>query len=199
MQLPSNGGSIANWSGLRHRMALQTATRVFGPTPRWTSSQCCEHRSNRMAELPPAPRHRSQTDPAPCCWRPKAPSSDTPRPTSANNRPNNSWRRRDHHAHGTATHKLLDRNGLSINDIDLFEINEAFASVVVAWQRELTAHLDRVNVNGGALALGHPAGASGARLVATIINELQRSDKELGLVSMCCGGGFGTGTIIQRC
>jgi acetyl-CoA acyltransferase len=98
-----------------------------------------------------------------------------------------------------ATHKLLDRNGLSINDIDLFEINEAFASVVLAWQRELTADLDRVNVNGGALALGHPVGASGARLVATIINELQRSDKELGLVSMCCGGGFGTGTIIQRC
>jgi acetyl-CoA C-acetyltransferase len=98
-----------------------------------------------------------------------------------------------------ATRKVLDRAGLTVADIDLFEINEAFASVVVAWQRELTAHLDRVNVNGGALALGHPAGASGARLVATIINELQRSDKELGLVSMCCGGGFGTGTIIQRC
>jgi len=126
-------------------MALQTATRVFGPTPRWTSSQCCEHRSNRMAEL--TARHRVRDlrrIRRPAVGRPKAPSSDTPRPTSANNRPNNGWRRPDHHAHGTATHKLLERNGLSINDIDLFEINEAFASVVLAWQRELTADLDRV-------------------------------------------------------
>jgi acetyl-CoA acyltransferase len=97
-----------------------------------------------------------------------------------------------------ATQRLLDRNGLSVDDIDLFEINEAFASVVLAWEREIQPDPDRVNVNGGALAIGHPVGASGARLIATITSELERSDKELGLVSMCCGGGFGTGTIVQR-
>ncbi|HEY3019812.1 MAG TPA: thiolase family protein [Solirubrobacteraceae bacterium] len=97
-----------------------------------------------------------------------------------------------------ATRKLLDRTGLGIGDFDLIEVNEAFASVVLAWQRELAPDMDRVNVNGGAMALGHPVGSTGARLVATILHELERSDGELGLVTMCCGGGLGTGTILER-
>ena len=97
-----------------------------------------------------------------------------------------------------ATKKLLERNGMKMDDIDLVEINEAFASVVAAWRRELDPDMDRVNVNGGAIALGHPLGSTGARLITTLLHELERSDKEVGLVTMCCGGGLGTGTIIQR-
>jgi acetyl-CoA acetyltransferase family protein len=97
-----------------------------------------------------------------------------------------------------ATRKLLSRTGLTIDDFDLIEINEAFASVVLAWERELSPDLERLNVNGGAMALGHPVGSTGARLVTTIVNELERSDQELGLVTMCCGGGLGTGTIVRR-
>ena len=97
-----------------------------------------------------------------------------------------------------ATRKLLERNGMTIGDIDLVEINEAFASVVAAWQRELEPDMDRVNVNGGAMALGHPLGSTGARLLTTLLHELERSDREIGLVTMCCGGGLGTGTLIQR-
>jgi acetyl-CoA acyltransferase len=97
-----------------------------------------------------------------------------------------------------ATRKLLDRTGLGIDDLDLMEVNEAFASVVCAWQRELSPDMDRVNVNGGAMALGHPVGSTGARLVTTILHELERSGGELGLVTMCCGGGLGTGTILER-
>ena len=97
-----------------------------------------------------------------------------------------------------ATQKLLERNKMKIGDIDLIEINEAFASVVAAWRRELEPDMDRVNVNGGAIALGHPLGSTGARLITTLLHELERSDKEVGLVTMCCGGGLGTGTLIQR-
>ncbi len=97
-----------------------------------------------------------------------------------------------------ATEKLLERNSMQISDIDLIEVNEAFASVVAAWRRELDPDMDRVNVNGGAIALGHPLGGSGARLITTLLHELERSDKEMGLVTMCCGGGLGTGTLIQR-
>ncbi|MGI8460163.1 MAG: thiolase family protein [Solirubrobacterales bacterium] len=97
-----------------------------------------------------------------------------------------------------ATQKILERNGMEIGDIDLIEINEAFASVVAAWRRELDPDMDRVNVNGGAIALGHPLGSTGARLITTLLHELERSDKEVGLVTMCCGGGLGTGTLIQR-
>ena len=97
-----------------------------------------------------------------------------------------------------ATRKLLERNGMTIDDIDLFEVNEAFAPVVLAWSRELSPDMDRVNVNGGAMALGHPLGSTGARLITTLLHELERADKEVGLVTMCCGGGLGTGTIIQR-
>ena len=97
-----------------------------------------------------------------------------------------------------ATRKLLERNAMAIGDIDLVEINEAFAPVVAAWQRELHPDMDRVNVNGGAMALGHPLGSTGARLITTLLHELERADKEIGLVTMCCGGGLGTGTLIQR-
>jgi acetyl-CoA acyltransferase len=97
-----------------------------------------------------------------------------------------------------ATRKILDRNGMKMDDIDLVEINEAFASVVAAWRRELEPDMDRVNVNGGAIALGHPLGSTGARLLTTLLHELERSDKETGLVTMCCGGGLGTGTLIER-
>ncbi len=97
-----------------------------------------------------------------------------------------------------ATEKLLERNGMKMDDIDLVEINEAFASVVAAWRRELDPDMDRVNVNGGAIALGHPLGSTGARLITTLLHEMERTDKEMGLVTMCCGGGLGTGTLIER-
>jgi acetyl-CoA acyltransferase len=96
------------------------------------------------------------------------------------------------------TRAILERNGMTIGDIDLIEINEAFASVVAAWQRELGPDMDRVNVNGGAIALGHPLGSTGARLITTLLHELERTGKEIGLVTMCCGGGLGTNTLIQR-
>jgi acetyl-CoA C-acetyltransferase len=97
-----------------------------------------------------------------------------------------------------ATQHLLDRNGMAIGDVDLFEINEAFASVVLAWQRELGADPERTNPNGGAIALGHPLGATGAFLVTKAVHELERADAQTALVSMCCGGGLGTGTILER-
>lgn len=97
-----------------------------------------------------------------------------------------------------ATQMLFERTGMTAADIDLFEVNEAFATVVAAWRREIKPDWDRVNVNGGAIALGHPLGGSGARLITTALHELERSDKETGLITMCCGGGIGVGTIIQR-
>ena len=97
-----------------------------------------------------------------------------------------------------ATEKLLERNGMEMDDIDLVEVNEAFASVLAAWRRELDPDMDRVNVNGGAIALGHPLGSSGARLITTLLHEMERADKGMGLVTMCCGGGLGTGTLIER-
>ncbi len=97
-----------------------------------------------------------------------------------------------------ATARVLDRAGLAIEDIDLFEVNEAFAPVVLAWEHEHHPDMARVNVNGGAIALGHPLGASGARLMTTLLHELERRDARLGLQTMCCGGGLGTATIIDR-
>jgi acetyl-CoA acetyltransferase family protein len=97
-----------------------------------------------------------------------------------------------------ATQKILERNSMTIDDFDLIEINEAFAPVVAAWRRVHHPDMDRVNVNGGAMALGHPLGSTGARLITTLLHELERSDKEVGFVTMCCGGGLGTGTLIQR-
>jgi acetyl-CoA C-acetyltransferase len=97
-----------------------------------------------------------------------------------------------------ATQRLLARTGMAIGDIDLFEINEAFASVVLAWQREVGADPERTNPNGGAIALGHPLGGTGAFLVTKAVHELERIDGTTALVSMCCGGGLGTGTLIER-
>ena len=97
-----------------------------------------------------------------------------------------------------ATRRLLDRTGLGIGDIDTFEINEAFASVVLAWAKELDVPMEKVNPNGGAIALGHPLGGTGAILLTKALHELERTDGRYGLVSMCCGGGLGTGTIIER-
>ena len=97
-----------------------------------------------------------------------------------------------------ATQRLLERNNLKIDDIDVFEINEAFASVVLAWAKELGADLDKTNPNGGAIALGHPLGATGAFLVTKALNELERTGGRYGIISMCCGGGLGTGTLIER-
>jgi acetyl-CoA acetyltransferase family protein len=97
-----------------------------------------------------------------------------------------------------ATRKILERTGMTMADIDYVEINEAFAPVVAAWQRELQPDMDRVNPRGGAMALGHPLGSTGARLLTTLLHELEDDDKEFGLVTMCCGGGIGTGTLIQR-
>ena len=97
-----------------------------------------------------------------------------------------------------ATQRLLARTGMTIDDIDVAEVNEAFASVVLAWAREVGADLERTNPNGGAIALGHPLGATGAVLVTKALHELERADKTTALISMCCGGGLGTGTIIER-
>ncbi len=97
-----------------------------------------------------------------------------------------------------ATKHLLDRTGLSIDDIDVFEINEAFASVVLAWAKEVGADLAKTNPNGGAIALGHPLGGTGAFLLTKALYELERTGGRYALVSMCCGGGLGTGTIIER-
>ncbi len=97
-----------------------------------------------------------------------------------------------------ATERLFARNGLTIDDIDVVEINEAFASVVLAWQKEFGPDSERVNPNGGAIALGHPVGGTGAILLTKAVHELQRTGGQLGLVTMCCGGGLGTGTLLRR-
>ena len=97
-----------------------------------------------------------------------------------------------------ATQKALEKSGLSIEDIDLFEVNEAFASVVGAWQKEFNVPSEKINVNGGAIALGHPLGASGTKLMATLLNELERTGGRYGLQTMCEGGGMANATIIER-
>ena len=97
-----------------------------------------------------------------------------------------------------ATHRILERSGMTMEDIDVVEINEAFASVVLAWERELAPDRARVNPNGGAIALGHPVGCTGSRLLTTALHELERTDGTTALVTMCCGGGLGTGTLIER-
>jgi acetyl-CoA acyltransferase len=97
-----------------------------------------------------------------------------------------------------ATHKVLERAGMTMDDIDLVEINEAFASVVLAWEKEFHPDMDRVNVNGGAIALGHPLGCSGARLMTTLLNELERTGGRYGLQTMCEGGGMANATILER-
>jgi acetyl-CoA acyltransferase len=97
-----------------------------------------------------------------------------------------------------ATAKVLKKAGMELKDIDLFEVNEAFAAVVLAWLKETGADPEKVNYNGGAIALGHPLGCSGAKLITTCLNELERQDARFGLVTMCIGHGMGTGTVIER-
>lgn len=97
-----------------------------------------------------------------------------------------------------ATQRLLERTGLGVGDLDTIEINEAFASIVLAWEREIHPDVSRVNPNGGAIAIGHPVGATGARMITTAVHELERTDGTFALVTMCCGGGLGSGTILER-
>ncbi|MCA1833387.1 MAG: steroid 3-ketoacyl-CoA thiolase [Actinomycetota bacterium] len=97
-----------------------------------------------------------------------------------------------------ATRHIFKKTGMTMKDIDIVEINEAFASVVLSWARVHEPDMDRVNVNGGAIALGHPVGATGSRLITTALHELERTDKTTALITMCCGGGLGTATIIER-
>ncbi|MRI33846.1 acetyl-CoA C-acyltransferase [Endozoicomonas sp. OPT23] len=97
-----------------------------------------------------------------------------------------------------ATNALLKKSGMSMNDIDLFEVNEAFAAVVLSWAQVHKPDMAKVNVNGGAIALGHPVGSTGARLITTALHELERTDKSTALITMCCGAAIGTGTIIER-
>ena len=97
-----------------------------------------------------------------------------------------------------ATQRVLEKAGMKLEQIDRFEINEAFASVVLAWGRELHPDMERVNVSGGAIALGHPLGCSGAKLMTTLLHELERSKKRFGLQTMCIGFGQGIATIIER-
>ena len=161
------------------------------------SSRC----SRRTGASRPATRRRSPTAPPRCC------SCRARRPTSsacARGR-GSSTRRRSAvdpvkmlEGPIPATAKILERNAMAIDDIDFVEINEAFAPVVAAWAREHNPDMDRVNPRGGAMALGHPLGSTGARLLTTLLHELEDEDKELGLVTMCCGGGLGTATLIQR-
>ncbi|MCH6561249.1 MAG: steroid 3-ketoacyl-CoA thiolase [Myxococcales bacterium] len=97
-----------------------------------------------------------------------------------------------------ATHRILQKSGMKLSDIDLYEVNEAFAAVVLSWIRVFEPDVDRLNVNGGAIALGHPVGATGSRLLVTALHELERRDKSTALITMCCGSALGTGTIIER-
>jgi acetyl-CoA acyltransferase len=96
------------------------------------------------------------------------------------------------------TAKILEKTGMKMEDFDLFEVNEAFASVVLAWQKATGADMSKVNVNGGAIALGHPLGCSGTKLMATLVNELERTGGRYGLQTMCEGGGMANATIIER-
>jgi acetyl-CoA C-acetyltransferase len=104
------------------------------------------------------------------------------------------------HLDGTvdATSRLLERSGMAVGDLDLFEVNEAFASVVLSWASAHRPDPGRVNVNGGAIALGHPVGSTGTRLITTALHELERRDATTALVSMCAGGAMATGTVLER-
>jgi acetyl-CoA C-acetyltransferase len=97
-----------------------------------------------------------------------------------------------------ATRKVLEKAGLNLGDIDLYEVNEAFGSVPLAWAKALGADLDKLNVNGGAQALGHPLGGTGAKLMTTLVHELHRSGKRYGLLAICEGGGTANATIVER-
>jgi acetyl-CoA C-acetyltransferase len=97
-----------------------------------------------------------------------------------------------------ATKRMLAKSGMTLKDIDLYEINEAFASVVLSWLRVFEPDIDKLNVNGGAISLGHPVGATGSRLIVTALHELERRGKQTAFISMCCGSSLGTATILER-
>jgi acetyl-CoA C-acetyltransferase len=97
-----------------------------------------------------------------------------------------------------ATNKILSDSGLKIGDIDLFEVNEAFASIVLMFEKAFKLHHDKVNVNGGSIAMGHPLGATGAMILGTLLDELERQDKTMGLATLCVASGMGAATIIER-
>jgi acetyl-CoA C-acetyltransferase len=97
-----------------------------------------------------------------------------------------------------ATEKVMRKLGLKKSDIDLWELNEAFAAVVLRWVQALDLDMEKVNVNGGAIAMGHPLGATGAMILGTMLDELERADKERALVTLCVGAGMGTATVIER-
>jgi len=97
-----------------------------------------------------------------------------------------------------ATREMVRKTGMQLSDIDLYEVNEAFASVVVAWAREFNADTEKLNVNGGAIALGHPVGCTGSRLIVTALHELERRDASTAFITMCCGASVGTGTLLER-
>jgi acetyl-CoA C-acetyltransferase len=97
-----------------------------------------------------------------------------------------------------ATARVLEKTGMKITDMDIFEVNEAFASIAMSWQKVTGGDMDKLNVNGGAIALGHPVGATGARLITTALHELERRDGQFALISMCCGGALATASIIER-
>jgi acetyl-CoA C-acetyltransferase len=97
-----------------------------------------------------------------------------------------------------ATARVLQKAGMTVNDIDIFEVNEAFASIVLSWQRVIAADIEKTNVNGGAIALGHPVGCTGSRLITTALHELERTDRQFALIAMCCGGALASGCIIER-
>ena len=101
-------------------------------------------------------------------------------------------------APGPAAEKCLSRAGMEWDDIDLYEVNEAFASIVLSWASVHKPDMEKVNVNGGAIALGHPVGCTGSRLITTALHELERSDKTTALISMCCGGALATASILER-
>ena len=97
-----------------------------------------------------------------------------------------------------ATKKILSDSGLKVNDIDLFEVNEAFASIVLMFEQEFKINHDQVKVNGGSIAVGHPLGATGAMILGTLLDELERQDKTMGLATLCVASGMGAATIIER-
>ena len=177
---PVNGDTYVTDQGIRPDTSLEKP----GAAEAGLQGGRQDHRRQLLADL--RRRRRGAADGA------REGRRARPQAAGADRRPDDGRRRPGDHADRPDPRppkKLLERNGMKMDDIDLVEINEAFASVVAAWRRELDPDMDRVNVNGGAIALGHPLGSTGARLITTLLHELERSDKEIGLVTMCCGGG----------
>ncbi len=182
------------------KRSSSTPTRGPGRTPRWRRWRRCGRSSARAARSPPATPRPSTTAP-PACWSPprrgsngSAPSpwpESSPAASPASTPP--TWAS----ARSTAIPRALAAAGLDLDQIDLIELNEAFASQVLACARELGIDEDRLNVNGGAIALGHPLGCSGARLATTLVRELRRRDGRYGIATMCVGVGQGLATVFE--